>query len=398
MDLWRYIMVDVKLDKDMGHRMLFMELESFSGKDSRIYIGGGIMWSLSLEFQLGVREFHFDFWPIFGTSSNMFLSHQSCDVHNWVAWPIRPSQAFCFGGGHAQPSAGIHTKVAQVVALSLGCPLDVIRVADTNSEALRPHEAMWSGVGACCFFLFHASTFSEKWGWFTWLLWNDTTVMGKNCTKFSEHHPKYQIFRDLPYFFEFPKSLTRWCQMHDSLVDPLPPKSFAKQQDRCGIEILGGRLPSGIFLWGGCPKDTFTHSGLRTLYSNLMRSLVLHWILIVLMPLGICWSFFKTSWWDGLQNFQTPPWQPKKIQHLCNQNTQCDKVVNTVLRYYPFPPSQGGWLTCPKMVRPASNFSKLSDLIGNSCWNVMGRSPKRVDVSFLDPRFLRCIHGRRNHF
>ena len=54
-------MVDVKLDKDMGHRMLFMELESFSGKDSRIYIGGGIMWSLSLEFQLGVREFHFDF-------------------------------------------------------------------------------------------------------------------------------------------------------------------------------------------------------------------------------------------------------------------------------------------------------------------------------------------------
>ena len=29
---------------------------------------------------------------------------------------------------------GIHTKVAQVVAMSLGCPLELIRVADTNSE------------------------------------------------------------------------------------------------------------------------------------------------------------------------------------------------------------------------------------------------------------------------
>jgi len=31
---------------------------------------------------------------------------------------------------------GIHTKVAQVVAISLGCPLELIRVADTNSEVL----------------------------------------------------------------------------------------------------------------------------------------------------------------------------------------------------------------------------------------------------------------------
>ena len=32
-----------------------------------------------------------------------------------------------------------------------------------------------------------------------------------------------------------------------------------------------GRLPSGIFLWGGYPKDTFTtHSGLRTLYSIIV--------------------------------------------------------------------------------------------------------------------------------
>ena len=33
-------MVDVKLDKDMGHRVLFEELESFSGKDNRLYTGG----------------------------------------------------------------------------------------------------------------------------------------------------------------------------------------------------------------------------------------------------------------------------------------------------------------------------------------------------------------------
>lgn len=100
-------------------------------------------WSLSLELQLGVREFHFDFWPIFGTSSNMFLSHQSCDSTTELLDPSDHPKHFVLGGSHAQPSAGIHTKVAQVVALSLGCPLDVIRVADTNSEAL----AMWSGVG-----------------------------------------------------------------------------------------------------------------------------------------------------------------------------------------------------------------------------------------------------------
>lgn len=127
---------------DMGHRMLF-ELESFSGKDNRIYIGSGIIWSLSLEFQLGVREFHFDFWPISRTSSNMFLSHQSCDSTTELLDPSDHPKHFVLRGSHAQPSAGIHTKVAQVVALSLGCPLDVIRVADTNSEAL----AMWSGVG-----------------------------------------------------------------------------------------------------------------------------------------------------------------------------------------------------------------------------------------------------------
>ena len=37
-------------------------------------------------------------------------------------------------GLRARMLAGIHTKVAQVVAVSLGCPLDHVRVADTNTE------------------------------------------------------------------------------------------------------------------------------------------------------------------------------------------------------------------------------------------------------------------------
>lgn len=38
--------------------------------------------------------------------------------------------------GGCEIGQGIHTKVAQVVAVSLGCPLDLIRVADTNTEVV----------------------------------------------------------------------------------------------------------------------------------------------------------------------------------------------------------------------------------------------------------------------
>ncbi|CAE7229808.1 Aox4 [Symbiodinium natans] len=38
--------------------------------------------------------------------------------------------------GGCEIGQGIHTKVAQVVAISLGCPLDLVRVADTNSEVV----------------------------------------------------------------------------------------------------------------------------------------------------------------------------------------------------------------------------------------------------------------------
>ena len=235
----------------MGHRVLFVELESFSGKDNRIYIGSGIIWSLSLEFQLGVREFHFDFWPIFGTSSNMFLSHQSCDSTTELLDPSNHPKHFVLGGSHPQPSAGIHTKVAQVVALSLGCPLDVIRVADTNSEALRPMKRCEVGLVHAvfyCFFYVAPQHFLKNGvdlhGCFGMMpqSWGRTAPNFLNTTQSTRSS----------LFFEFPKSLTRWCQMHDSLVDPLPRKSFAKQQDRCGNEILGGRLPNAVF-WGEMP-------------------------------------------------------------------------------------------------------------------------------------------------
>ena len=211
----------------------------------------------------------------------------------------------------------------------------------------------------CCFMLFflcHASKFSEKWGWFT-----NRVTLPQSWVRTAPNFLNTTQSTRSSLFFEFPKSLTRWCQMHDSLVDPLPLKWFVKQQDRCGKWTSEGDSQVVFFLWGGCPKRhlyTFRFENI----SNLMRSLVLHWILIVLMPLGICWIFFKTSWWDCLRSFKRPP------------------------------------VDLPKNVRLASNFSKLSDLIGNSCWNVMGRSPKRVDVSCLDPRFLRGINGTPEPF
>jgi xanthine dehydrogenase/oxidase len=46
--------------------------------------------------------------------------------------------------GGAEIGQGIHTKVAQCVALTLGCPLDVIRVGDTNTEIV-PNQKFTGG-------------------------------------------------------------------------------------------------------------------------------------------------------------------------------------------------------------------------------------------------------------
>lgn len=55
-----------------------------------------------------------------GALVNIFGSDGSVTVHH----------------GGCEIGQGIHTKVAQVVAMSLGCPLELIRVADTNSEVV----------------------------------------------------------------------------------------------------------------------------------------------------------------------------------------------------------------------------------------------------------------------
>ena len=156
---------------------------------------------------------HAQLWPIFRTSSKIFLSHQSCDSTTELLDPSTIPSIF-LEGSHAQPSAGIHTKVAQVVALSLGCPLDVIRVADTNSEALRPTKRReglvegWRSIMmlhacyvSCCLTMSRLKNHNTiSFG----SLSNDTTVTGKNCTKFS-WHPK--VTWNPPMKLDFPMFL-----------------------------------------------------------------------------------------------------------------------------------------------------------------------------------------------
>lgn len=190
-------------------------------------------------------------------------------------------------------------------------------------------------VVSCCFFLCHASKFSEKWGWFT-----NRVTLPQSWVRTAPNFLNTTQSTRSSLFFELPKSLTRWCQMHDSLVDPLPLKWFVKQQDRWGNERLRA-TPKWYFFVGRIPKRhlyyTFRFENIMEHYSNLMRSLLLHWILIVLMPLGICWSFFKTSWWDCVQSFKRPP---------------------------------GGWLTCPNMsgLQATSRNSPTSSGILAETW------------------------------
>ena len=60
------------------------------------------------------------------------------DGENCMSMHLCPWTPTCHipqnSGLRARMLAGIHTKVAQVVAVSLGCPLDHVRVADTNTE------------------------------------------------------------------------------------------------------------------------------------------------------------------------------------------------------------------------------------------------------------------------
>jgi len=46
-----------------------------------------------------------------------------------------------FHGG-VEMGQGIHTKVAQVAALTLGCPIEKVRIGDTNTEVI-PNGSYW---------------------------------------------------------------------------------------------------------------------------------------------------------------------------------------------------------------------------------------------------------------